>query len=310
MNETITKDAEILELRAKAASLALDLLLFKGLYSVIDVSDDIGREAELKIRNANIGTFDCYCVGCKKETPFIVSALPVPHAGGGLRQGNAVSIPPSVFGLRAVCQRDLSTYLYVFRKVGDRLIKIGQQPSMSDISFGELRGIDKTLDPVDRTELGKAIGLFSHDAASGAFVYLRRVFERMVARAYFRQAELHGPIEGFEGMRVDQKIAALKEELPERVVRNSAVFSLLSVGIHELTDDQCLTLFPVLKAVIFQMLEQEEHKRRKEIAERETDAAFQALLSAGVSATVSSDAVGMADEAIAVSSTQNGGQPA
>ena len=40
-----------------------------------------------------------------------------------------------------------------------------------------------------------------------------------------------------------------------------------------------VNLFPVLKAVIFQMLEQEEHKRKKEISDRETDAAFQALLS-------------------------------
>ncbi|KGB51780.1 hypothetical protein FG91_04146 [Sphingopyxis sp. LC81] len=80
-------------------------------------------------------------------------------------------------------------------------------------------------------------------------------------------------------MRVDEKIKALSAELPDRVVKNSAVFSVLSAGIHELADEECLTLFPVLKAVIFQMLEEEEHKRRKKIVERETDAAFQALLS-------------------------------
>lgn len=302
MNDVTTEEAQRLEVSARARSAAIDLLVLKGLYSVLDVSDEVGREAESKIRDANIGTFDCYCVGCKKETPFIVAPMPVQNAGGGLRQRTAVPIPPSVFALRAVCQRDLSTYLYAFRKVGDRLIKIGQQPSMADISFGELRGIDKTLDSVDRKELGKAIGLFAHDAASGAFVYLRRVFERMIARAYSRQAEIHGPIEGFDGMRVDQKIAALKDELPERVVRNSAVFSLLSVGIHELTDDQCLTLFPVLKAVIFQMLEQEEHKRKKEITERETDAAFQALLSTGTSRAVGSDAALTTDEPTAAPS--------
>ena len=279
MSDETDKRAHQREVDSKASRMAQDLLLRKGLYRSIDVNDEVGQAAEDKIREARLGTFDCYCIGCKKETPFIVAAIDVPTSGGGLRHRNALSFPPSVFAVRAVCQRDLITYMYVFQKIGDRVLKIGQQPSLADISFGELRGIDKALEATDRKELGKAIGLFAHDAASGAFVYLRRVFERMILRAYQRQAARSGPVEGFDGMRVDEKIAALKDELPERVVRNSAVFSVLSVGIHELSDDECVNLFPVLKAVIFQMLEQEEHKRKKEISDRETDAAFQALLS-------------------------------
>jgi len=283
MTVVVDEKARLAAAKAEAVSTAKDFLLIKGLYSFIKVGkDDVGATVERLIRDAEVGTFDCYCVGCKKETPFLVSPITISNSGGGLRHGNALAYPPSVFAVRAVCQRDLTTYLYAFHKEGNRLIKIGQHPSMADISFGELKEIDKTLEPLDRKELGKAIGLFAHDAASGAFVYLRRVFERMIRRAHERQAERGSPVEGFDGLRVDQKIAALKDELPERVVRNSAVFSVLSAGIHDLDDEQCKTLFPVLKAVIFQMLEQEEHKRRREIAERETDAAFQALLSSNV----------------------------
>lgn len=79
-------------------------------------------------------------------------------------------------------------------------------------------------------------------------------------------------------MPMDRRISALKEELPPRVVRNSAVFSVLSLGLHELTEEQCAEYFPVLKAVIFQMLEQEEHKRRATVAEQETDNALQRIL--------------------------------
>jgi len=280
MAEDDDEKARLRKVTADARQMAKDLLLIEGLYSFIEVNDEVGQAAETLIRGAKIGTFDCYCIGCKKETPFIVSPRAVVNTGGGLRGGNALAYPSSVFAVQAVCQRDLTSYLYAFHKIGDRVIKIGQHPSMADISFGELKGIDGSLDATDRKELGKAIGLFSHDAASGAFVYLRRVFERMIRRAHERQTEQGNPIEGFDGMRVDQKIAALKRELPERVVKNSAVFSVLSAGIHELDDEQCKALFPVLKAVIFQMLEQEEHKRKKEISERETDAAFQALLSA------------------------------
>ena len=41
-------------------------------------------------------------------------------------------------------------------------------------------------------------------------------------------------------------------------------------------------LFPLVKAVVFQMLEQEEHQRRKEANEKETDAALQAVLASGI----------------------------
>lgn len=275
--------ARLQKIRANASQVAVELLLLQGLYGSIEVKDEdqIARTAERLIREGDIGTYDCFCTGCKKETPFIVKPIDLETKGGRLRGGDALTnaFAPNVIAIRAVCQRDLTTYLYAFHKAGTRLIKIGQHPSMADIAFGELKDIDKTLEPMDRKELGKAIGLFSHDAASGAFVYLRRVFERMIRRAHDRQTERRGAaVEGFDGMRVDEKIAALKDELPERVVKNSAVFSVLSAGIHELDDDECKKLFPVLKAVIFQMLEQEEHKRRREIAERETDAAFQALL--------------------------------
>ena len=282
MTEEAEKRAQQLAVNTKAALMARDLLLVKGLYGEIVTVDDVSRATEDKLRKGNIGTFDSYCTKCRKETPFIVAAIPVPHTGGGLRHNNALAQPASLFAVRAVCQRDLTTYLYVFHKMDGRVVKVGQTPSMADISFTELQGMEGSVDPLDRRELGKAIGLFAHDAASGAFVYLRRVFERMIGRAHAMRIEAGGePIADFDKLRVDEKVSALSDQLPEQAVRNRGVFSVLSAGIHELTDEQCLALFPVVKAVIFQMLEQEEHKRRKGLAEREADAAFQALLSQG-----------------------------
>ncbi len=78
---------------------------------------------------------------------------------------------------------------------------------------------------------------------------------------------------------MDEKVAALKDELPALVVRNSGVFSILSLGLHELTEEQCTEHFPVIKAVLFQMLEQEEHKRKAAMTQRETEAALQRILS-------------------------------
>jgi hypothetical protein len=270
------------QLRQKGREVALELLLSKGVYSSISNEDDIGKQAEGNLRQAKIGTYDCYCTRCKQVTPFIIGPITLVSSGGGLRRGIAAASQPAIFGVTSICQRDSTSYTYIFRVLEGKLIKIGQHPSMADISFGELKEIDKGLDEFDRKELGTALGLFSHDAASGAFVYLRRVFERMISRAHDRLAQRAGAVADFDKKRMDEKIEALGDELPDRVVKNRAVFKVLSRGIHELTDQQCKALFPVVKAVIFQMLEQEEHKRRKLRAEAETDAALAAMIAAGV----------------------------
>ena len=275
-------DNSALELLADARMLGKELLFQRGLYASIDLEKKGGVEANRMLAKGNIGTTDCYCTTCKKETPFIVQPMPVANSGGGLRHGDALYQPPSIFGVRAICQRDLNTYVFSLYSVSGKLFKIGQYPSTAEISLGELRGIDRGLQQEGRAELGKALGLFAHDSALGAFVYLRRVFERMINRAYDRQSQSDKPIANFSGLKMEQKIAALKDELPDKVVQNSAVFSVLSLGIHDLTDEKCQTIFPLMKAIIFQMLEQEEHKRRKVKGEQATDSALQALLSVGL----------------------------
>lgn len=71
------------EISRQGRERAYELLLVKGLYNTIDCGDEVGQAAEAKLRRAELGTFDCYCKGCGKETPFIVKGLKVHVAGGG-----------------------------------------------------------------------------------------------------------------------------------------------------------------------------------------------------------------------------------
>jgi hypothetical protein len=262
----------------EARKQAFDLLFVQGLYAQASLTTPAGKALERSLRDG-VFAFDQYCVECKRETTFRVGAMPVANRGlGGGNKSGVNVIPPMLLSVSATCQRDFTVYLYVLKFGTEKVTKIGQWPSTADIAFGELRTIDKSLDDDDRRELGKALGLHAHDTAIGAFVYLRRVFERMVRRAHERQSAAGHPVDGFDGMRMDERIAALKDELPEKVVQNSAVFSVLSVGLHELTEEKCAQYFPVLKAVLFQMLEQEEHKRKAAITARDTDSALQRIL--------------------------------
>lgn len=275
--ETQAAEEKQEQLEQECREVLIGLLLDKGLYHTIDTETEVGEQVLIDLREASKTSFDTYCVGCRQDATFRIQTQDVATRSIGGPYARRV-IPPTLFAARAVCQRNFHVYTYIFSVSSKWLTKIGQYPSLADISFGELRTIDKSLDDLDRRELGTALGLFAHGTSLGAFVYLRRVFERMIQRAHERQSAAGHPIEGFDGMRMDERIAALKDELPEKVVKNSAVFSVLSVGLHELTEEQCAQYFSVLKAVLFQMLEQEEHKRKAALTARDTDAALQRIL--------------------------------
>ena len=179
--------AENERLNNEAYRLSFDLLFVQGLYADADLVSPVGKRVETKLREGGFG-FDAYCVNCKRETTFRVASKELPTRGmSSPRYGSAQANPPGLFAVHATCQRDWTVYSYILAAAGGRVTKIGQWPSLADIAFGELKSIDKSLDPIDRMELGKALGLFSHDFAIGAFAYLRRVFERMIARAYERK---------------------------------------------------------------------------------------------------------------------------
>lgn len=276
--EKADAEAEATRLDAESQRAAFDLLFVQGLYAEAATDTPLGEELEGKLRYGRFA-FDAYCVSCKRETTFRVSSKEIPGRGANPRYPVQEAAPAPLFAVHATCQRDFTVYSYIVQVTGEKVRKIGQWPSMADLAFGELKTIDKSLDAVDRHELGKALGLFAHDSAIGAFAYLRRVFERMIDRAHERQETAGHPISGFADMRMDAKVGALKDELPDMVVRNSGVFSILSLGLHELTEEQCNKHFPVIKAVLFQMLEQEEHKRKAAMTQRETEAALQHILS-------------------------------
>ncbi len=258
----------------------VDMLIGKGLYFKIDTKTPIGMSVTNILRQGVFLTFDLHCVYCKMLTPWTISE-------GGARRPetahryNLDKPTPQITIYHATCQRIQHHYTFVIHQDANRIMKIGQMPSMGELAFSELKTIDKGLASQDRSELGRALGLFSHDAPAGAFVYLRRVFERMIDRAHARHETATGvAVVDFKKLRMDQRIAAIRDQLPDDVVENRAVFKLLSLGLHELSDDQCKTLFPVTKAVIFQMLAEEERQRAAETSKAATKAALNAALQA------------------------------
>jgi hypothetical protein len=60
----------------------------------------------------------------------------------------------------------------------------------------------------------------------------------------------------------------LKDHLPSFLVENRKIYSILSVGVHELDEKECLNWFEVMKQSIIIILE-DDKKKKEELSRRE-----------------------------------------
>jgi len=120
----------------------------------------------------------------------------------------------------------------------------------------------------DYSELNKAIGLKSHGNGVGSFVYLRRIFERLIK--YKIQEKFQGTdVSRVTSLRTKEKIESVKEMLLEFVLNNTALCSILSKGIHDLDEKFCISHFETLKSAILLILEEDYQRKRNESVKKE-----------------------------------------
>ncbi|MBD2130542.1 hypothetical protein NDI39_25805 [Microcoleus sp. ZQ-A2] len=68
----------------------------------------------------------------------------------------------------------------------------------------------------------------------------------------------------YKTKRMDEKIGLLKDYLPEFLVKNKIIYSILSKGIHELSEDKCLKFFDTVKLGIELILDEKLEKLDRE----------------------------------------------
>ena len=160
------------------------------------------------------------------------------------------------------------------------LIKVGQYPSVADLTFPELKNYAKVLDRQDMKEMRRAIGLHAQGIGVGSYVYIRRILERLIERAQTKAIE-DGKYkeEDFKGKKVVDRIKVLKDYLPEMLVSNNVLYGIISRGIHELSEESCIEYFPVIQECIFMILEQWEQERKKKESEQRINSALNKISS-------------------------------
>lgn len=267
-----------------------ELLINKGLYDSIDISIDDLEDIEKYLSNSEYtgNTIDCYCPHCGTNRVFEffdsevheetgIMAVMLDDVGSRARKPKKEEIFRSYLNKRYAltyrCARDRQhTILFDVIVTDDKVIKIGQFPSVADLVIPEIAKY-KSILGVQYREFSKAVGLFAHGIGIGSFVYLRRIIENLVLNKYSEVAEELGMSEDdFGHLRFDEKIDALKEFLPPVLVANKNVYGIVSKGIHELSEEECREMFPYIKAgielILDDLLAEKERKEKEKIFEK------------------------------------------
>lgn len=231
----------------------------------------------LKTENRSI-TVDGYNPIRKKDSTFFLEKglgdLLQRQFGGNSYYMSYISDILMEIGVKNIvfqCQRyyDKITIAVFHNPKDSILIKVGQYPSVADIHIGQVKQYDKVLEKPIMREFTKAIGLAANGVGIGSFVYLRRIFENLVFQAFDEAKKDGAAIEQFESLRMEEKIKSLKGYLPLFIVENNSIYGILSKGIHELTEEECLAYFDCMRKSIELILDErlEQLEKKKKIDE-------------------------------------------
>lgn len=286
-----------------------DFLVNKGLYDEIEITkDNIFELADLVGGHVKI---DIYCPKCGESRVFSCEMIPYYwyddrnqvikgrsleeeivswQLTQNMREPNFSDAPEKpwtwtnnsleddtrLMVFKFFCAMDNTHHLdYIVLTYGNKMKKIGQYPSVADLSFPELKEYRKVMTKEDEKELKRAIGLYASGIGVGSFVYLRRIFERIIVTASQKAIEA-GKIDEkeFGEAHVDEKIKKLAEYLPKSLVNNPVFYGIISKGIHELSEEECLEFFPVMQSFIMMILRQWEKIRKDEEEEKKLAASL------------------------------------
>lgn len=267
-----------------------ELLINQGLYDSIDITSndyqDIEKFLSGSLHTAN--TVDCFCVHCEKNRVFEYANSEV-HVEIGAPGMNFItqdirlqkpqkgdkynSYLNKRYVLTYQCTRDKKhVILFDLISTNDKIIKIGQYPSVADLATPEIVKYKSVLDK-QYLEFSKAVGLFAHGIGIGSFVYLRRIIEKLIYDKYEKFAnEIKVPEEEFKHLKFEDKIAVLRNHIPATLEKSKSIYSIVSKGIHELSEEECISMFPIVRTgielILDDLLAEKERLEKEKLFDR------------------------------------------
>ena len=176
------------------------------------------------------------------------------------------------YGHKIVEGEDDSTKAYEYLQDCLIIQKVGQYPSIADMQMFDVEKYRSVLGKESYRDMTRAIGLNANGIGCGSFLYLRRILEHLVEEAHLDCKEkTNWDEQAYEKSRFNERIQQVENAgytiIPDvlKDVKNK-IYGVLSKGVHESTDDECMELFPYMQFVIEQILD--ERIRKKELRKK------------------------------------------
>lgn len=140
------------------------------------------------------------------------------------------------------------------------IIKIGQYPTMLSVKGFDFDKYKKQLKRYDAYEDYKNADLsMANNFHAGAYTYLRRVYEKQL-NYYVEKENII-----LADDRTETKIKAVKNNFDPRIHEHLGnLYSILSIGIHELDEEESKDYYEYLKAMIDMQLQYEKSKAEED----------------------------------------------
>ncbi len=265
-----------------------------GLYEKIKLSD------YKELLDDNDEAFMGFCPECKRETTFkrskwyeqkrrIINLSQVAYAPGEIlktedeKSSDAINTmfsyndstgkvleDGSLFIQEYVCGLDSRHRKYdIYYKCDKDIIKIGQYPSEVDNVGNEY--LDKVKRICDKAEakeivnyIKTALIMESYGYGIASLLYMRRAFEHLIAISEGKDKNDNTGVNMRERIKNNQY-------LPEIIKGNARVYNVISEGIHNQTEEECMELFKILKAGVIILITKtyayiEEKKQLEELS--------------------------------------------
>jgi hypothetical protein len=234
------------------------------LYHEVDLTDE-GTAKRIWSLLSYSGTIDAYCIWCEKESVFDALSYGQQYfehwkADSGLR----------TISYKCTRERKASHIYYSYYIKGSTvLVKIGQFPSVANFQIPQAKKNRKVLGDERYKELTRGIGLAANGVGIGSFVYLRRIFASLIEEAHQQALKAAAenakefPAKEYHDAKMNGRISLLKDFLPDTLVENREIYGILSTGLHDLSEEECLSYFVAVRLGIEQILDEKIERKEK-----------------------------------------------
>ena len=206
-------------------------------------------------------TLDSFCVNCKKSSTFEYNKRYVLIEEENKNNYSYESfLHPNTFFHNYYCTRCNENEIIFLIQIQDESIsKIAQFPTELSLMSKDLSKYLKKwiLSEEKVDELKKSIISYSNNYAIPAYLYLRWVFEYLI-NTIFEETKIEYWIteDIFKDKKMVNKILLLKSHLPDFLNENKHIYSILSKWVHELSEEECINYYEILKESLILILDE------------------------------------------------------